>query len=154
MSINRPTTGWPTAVARYSPEISHAVADGGSPKATPIGTNATATTLELTGFNAAPETRGAISLGLNPPSRRRRCRTHPDADHRHRVACAVDSFIAISDLCHRFPRQNPAPQALPETLNVVAPTSGICIQTYEMTAESGLPQGRTTMTGTLRGLHN
>ena len=68
MSIRRPTTGWPTAVARYSEEISHAVAEAGSPNATPIGTSATAMIVELIGFSTAPEISGASSARSNPSS--------------------------------------------------------------------------------------
>lgn len=54
-------TGCPTAVARYSPETSHAVSAGDAPSALPIGTSATAIIEELTGFSTDPRTIGAIS---------------------------------------------------------------------------------------------
>src|SRR4051794_41815021 len=60
-------TGWPTAVDRYSGETSQAVAEGGSPKAAPIGNSATDRIVELIGFGTAPETIGGINRRAEPP---------------------------------------------------------------------------------------
>ncbi len=59
-------TGCPTAVARYSAETSHTVSEGGAPKATPMGTRATAIIEELIGFSTEPRTIGAMSRRSKP----------------------------------------------------------------------------------------
>src|SRR3954453_22141261 len=63
------------AVDKYNAEISHAVAEGGSPNATPIGTRATDKMVELIGLSTAPATIGGISLPSKPPFEPSRSRT-------------------------------------------------------------------------------
>ncbi|MGC0363940.1 hypothetical protein ABH922_001924 [Rhodococcus sp. 27YEA15] len=58
--------GWPSDVARYRADTSHAVCDGGAPSARPMGIRATAMIVELTGLRIEPRIIAGSSRRLKP----------------------------------------------------------------------------------------